>query len=570
MAANDPRVKIAVITAMQLEDDNLSPRGRIIYLQMQSDALYRLLKKSDTCPPKICDQIYDLIQKAVDLAQVELHVCDTLRLLCVYSLCKILCEVRGEFERAKNLAEDTVIEASSLENSLDENAISILQKLRDDYMTISLEEFALLMANSGMARMMTDGYIGGSDNELNPSDNCIVSTGKFKDSGPSSPTGEDGYIFGVTGGVIPAGSPRHRGHPAEPKEHFSGNVQTVAPEANLQLVRRVRSNVSLDGPIRLETLVAAPQIVPALDYIFRVYVRGNSLPGQQFGSGDVVLGDNKMPMGKFLLQGPFMSWKGFLEFVKDFRIAQLPNKKTRIGAKFYQAWDVDSKLYDEYNHLLQDAPLTMRDLAVIFIECSKTCTPALVLSKYLKSHYEDVFKRMAQQGQDGHGHAVGKNFASGPGNDRRVSTLPLVGSFMGEPWDDITKWLDESDDWNIVTGLNFVQFIDCVAKCGILSYSTPKFSDVLITPLEKIEHFLGAHLKVLGDAGGGNAWKVMVDARLKEKKARVKASIAVAKAELKDSLSSPRKGEKPPHKGDKASRKSDKIQSSPRHERQHV
>jgi hypothetical protein len=76
MTETDPRVKIAVITAMQLEEDNLSPRGRIIYLQMQSDAIYRLLKKSDTASQETCDKIYHLIEKAVELARVELHVCD--------------------------------------------------------------------------------------------------------------------------------------------------------------------------------------------------------------------------------------------------------------------------------------------------------------------------------------------------------------------------------------------------------------------------------------------------------------------------------------------------------------
>jgi len=76
MTETDPRIKIAAITAMQLEEDNLSPRGRIIYLQMQSDAIYRLLKKSETCSIETCDQIYDLIMKAVELARVELQACD--------------------------------------------------------------------------------------------------------------------------------------------------------------------------------------------------------------------------------------------------------------------------------------------------------------------------------------------------------------------------------------------------------------------------------------------------------------------------------------------------------------
>lgn len=442
------------------------------------------------------------------------------------------------------MAEETVIHASSLENSLDDNAIAVLQKLRDDYMMISLEEFAVLMASSGMGKIRNDEDV--IDEEGEPNGAIPLN---FVDGVSSPRLGEAGRVFGSTGAIVTAGGPH--AHSPEPKEFFSGNVQTVPHVPNFQQVRRVRCNVSLDGPIRLEGLNSAAQIVSALDYIFRVYVRGNSLPGQQFGSGDVFMGDNKISMGKFLLQGPYMSWKGFLEFVKDFRIAQLPSKRTKIGVKFYQAWDVNNKLYDECNFLLADAPVTMRDLAIIFVECSKTCTPALVLSKYLKSHYEDVFKRMGQGG------AAASNFAPGSGMDRKVSSLPVVGSFMGEPWDDILKWLDESDDWNIVNGLNFVQFIDCVAKCGILAYSMEKFDDALPNPVDKVEHFLAAHMKVLGDNGGG-AWKIKVDARLKEKKDRIKASIAESKAQA-ELPKSPRKGEKSPRKGEKSSpRRSDR------------
>ena len=76
MPHTDHNVKIAVITAMQLEDNVIPPRGRIIYLQMQSDALYQLIKKLTTCTQEMLDQIYNLIQAAADLAKVELHISD--------------------------------------------------------------------------------------------------------------------------------------------------------------------------------------------------------------------------------------------------------------------------------------------------------------------------------------------------------------------------------------------------------------------------------------------------------------------------------------------------------------
>ena len=237
-----------------------------------------------------------------------------------------------------------------------------------------------------------------------------------------------------------------------------------------------------------------------------------------------------------LLQGPFISFKGFLEIVKDFRIAQLPSKRNKLGIKFYNSWDLDGKLYRECAHQLVDAPLTMRELAIIFIECSKTFTPALVLSKYLKSHYEGVFNRTGSD-QMGHG---GSTNAPGSGVTRRASALPIVGTFMGEPWDDILAWMDEYNDWNVINGINFVQFIDCLAKCGILAYSSANFDNVLQTAEEKILHFFTAHMKIMGFGVGGSTWKVKVDARLHAMKNRIKDIEATAKKPEKDTLPKPK------------------------------
>lgn len=158
-------------------------------------------------------------------------------------------------------------------------------------------------------------------------------------------------------------------------------------------------------------------------------------------------------------------------------------------------------------------------MAIIFIECSKTTTPSLVLTKYLKSHYEDVFKKINHETNN-------INYMSQLHNNnintiRKSYVIDTNEVYMGEPWDDILKWMDDNDDWNIINGINFVQFIDCLAKCGILAYTSSKFDDALPTAEDKIYHFFSAHLKLLGD-GNGAIWKTKVETRLNITKNKIK------------------------------------------------
>jgi hypothetical protein len=70
--------------------------------------------------------------------------------------------------------------------------------------------------------------------------------------------------------------------------------------------------------------MSAVETFPALDRIFKVYVKGNSLPGQLETGSAVTLGGCSITMSSFLLRGPYMSWKGFLAVLRDFSIAQCP------------------------------------------------------------------------------------------------------------------------------------------------------------------------------------------------------------------------------------------------------
>ena len=188
-------------------------------------------------------------------------------------MCKMLCVLRADFMGAKELAEESFINASSLTNSLTSEAIQLLQQLRDEYMTITADSIPFLAANNSL----------------------IVANPDFAKSSyaatclsPIKQLLEGDAAVGETAAVN-----------VTQASEFSPTKAAVVPSIQ---IRRIRCNVSLDFPIRLETIPYAGQIVPALDYIFRVYVRGNSLPGQQHGSKDVILGDNKLSLGKFLLQ----------------------------------------------------------------------------------------------------------------------------------------------------------------------------------------------------------------------------------------------------------------------------
>lgn len=70
-------VKVAVITSNQLEEDNLPPRGKIMYLILHAESSMKMLapKVSDRTEEQV-DHVLEAITSAVELSQVELNVCD--------------------------------------------------------------------------------------------------------------------------------------------------------------------------------------------------------------------------------------------------------------------------------------------------------------------------------------------------------------------------------------------------------------------------------------------------------------------------------------------------------------
>jgi hypothetical protein len=70
----------------------------------------------------------------------------------------------------------------------------------------------------------------------------------------------------------------------------------------------------------------------------------------------------------------------------------------------------------------------MKETAAIFMECSSSASPALVLNKFIKIYNE-----------------IGK-------------------SLEVDPWTGVIEWINEEKEnfWEIIEGLNFMQFVDCL------------------------------------------------------------------------------------------------------------
>jgi hypothetical protein len=215
----------------------------------------------------------------------------------------------------------------------------------------------------------------------------------------------------------------------------------------VMLAKNLRRTVSLPVPVMLETITSASHILKALDRLFRAYVRGNALPGQQSGGQTVDLAGHTMTFRTFVLQGPYMSWKGFVGFLLDFSIVQLPDESSQSGKRFYRSMNSATLLKSIAARKVSgpDPLVDMTEAVMIFMESSHSATPALVLSKYMKLYAE------------------------------------IANNLQSDPWNYVYDWAEftSSDEWEIPVGINFMQFVDClgVRYCHYVSVA---FNNLLL------------------------------------------------------------------------------------------
>ena len=132
-------------------------------------------------------------------------------------------------------------------------------------------------------------------------------------------------------------------------------------------------------------------------------------------------------------------------------------------------------------------PLAMKEAAALFIECSRSLSPALSIEKYLPQ-YKELVQAQARAASRG-------------------GSVALV-----DPWAPAFDWAAaEHDRWDLSAGLNFMQFMDFLGKAALVAYSSPRFTEAFPTPALKMEHFLSAHMGLMDP----RRWLFRVEARLR-------------------------------------------------------
>lgn len=339
------------------------------------------------------------------------------RLLVAYTYCKALCLLGNAPVKAKFVAERTFEEAIGYDNNLDERAMKILQRLRDDFMA-----YEPVVSNES-------------------SDPNYVRSEAVNDG-----LDEVAELFAVRFDKTKVNAVNQQ-HP-----HLLDTQKSTTNFPKIAVARIIRRGISLFRPVIFESLTSSASMLKALDSIFRAYIRGNALPGQLAGGNAVDFAGQTLTFRSFILNGPYLSWKGFLCFLLDFTIAKAPARSSKVGKAFYRSLNTSMK--DAFINAAEDThePLiTMIEAAIIFIEAAQSLSPALVMNKFVP-----VYAEMS-----------------------RNPSAP-------DSWNTVLSWTeDESEqEWEIPYGLNFMQFVDCIGVrhdvCPTLIHVLKTFLTLLI------------------------------------------------------------------------------------------
>lgn len=428
----------------------LSVRGMIMYWTLRGDNYFKLLKdrmqkeregKCTTANSKLlgkrenskvdeelrgrCRESYD---KSVDLAIKSLDPFDPMRLLAVSSSCKFLVQFENKSKTAANLASEAFHAANSHIHA-NKPALTgqLLQILRDKY--------------------MSNEHLQDEDNESeNNEDTKLHDEFEGVDDMRKKSTHDEVESIKLI--------------PNTKRTTYTSSFPDVNITASsTKFLENIKRKVHLGEPVEFEGIQSWKECLVALERIFRAFVRGNSLAGNIESGSVVSLGGVPINTATFLLQGPYMSWNGFLLLLRDFNIAS-PLENSEMGKANIKHTRQNTSGSAAYG----DAPLKIQEAACIFIESSQTGNPVITSRKHAV-----MYKKI-------------KNELNG----------------KEDPYEKVARWLDQ-ENWVINVGLNFAQFCDCLAKCGTLAYSNKIFSEALPTVQEKIEHFFSAHLGLLDD-----------------------------------------------------------------------
>jgi hypothetical protein len=160
------------------------------------------------------------------------------------------------------------------------------------------------------------------------------------------------------------------------------------------------------------------------------------MPGVLAGGSTVALDGKSMTFRTFILNGPYMSWHGFLGFLLDFRVARAPSTRTRSGRNYHRTFlrpnsnnSKQLQLQQQPTTIGGDPPVLMKYAVCLFLEASRSASPALMLPKHA-GFYQEI--------------------AAGHERDSWLAVLD---------WDNDISGME----WNVHAGINFMQFVDCLA-----------------------------------------------------------------------------------------------------------
>lgn len=424
-----------------LDDEIFSKKDTCLYLYLVGNCYRRLLEKETASEPTLlgppmvtssstrqssflahkplsfkatefmsrCLKAY---REACTVAAKSLEISDALRLACLYALCRALNDLSGEFQEAKAIALTTYDIGTKHGHTLTDVAVSILQRIRD--------EFLVLEAPAG------------DDEDGDDDDDSVLGDGDATDASAI------GSAIVEIDGERPTNSRRKsqsgRIHKTSKKsskrlnaallesieQQYTANLElaqpvitengnspgeTTAATATIpstmgremqDLVLTIKRAMFIPSPVPLDSFSSGLEIFKALDTIFKVYIRGNALAGLQSTGSEVAISNRQLALSKFLLEGPFLSWRGFSSVLVDFKVlsrhdpilsianAEIAAEKEKLASN--AADDEDGEIDDDTDL----APLKAMQAAIIFLECSgRSHFKSVAMDAYLSFRFEE-------------------------------------------------------------------------------------------------------------------------------------------------------------------------------------
>jgi hypothetical protein len=271
--------------------------------------------------------------------------CSALRLSCLYALCKALTDLDEDPIEAKLIALSTYEIGTNHSNPLNDVSIDILQKLRDEFLMVQLpgtdttddDESGTNDRSSVSNASKTDAK--GDRRKASRPKSAHASTTAAGDDSKHAKTGtakpkkvlsfstynnsDNNSTASKYVSTSASLNNKNNANNAMSAAALASSIPSSISREMNELIVSIKRGIFLSEPIPLEDITSAQDIFTACDHMFRVYIRGNALAGLQMTGSEVSLDNRSIALHRFLLEGPFMSWRGFVSVLTDFRVVSV-------------------------------------------------------------------------------------------------------------------------------------------------------------------------------------------------------------------------------------------------------